>query len=31
VELGETYPRPGIDHRVGRERALAADAKVRNA
>jgi deoxyribodipyrimidine photo-lyase len=31
VELGKTYPRPIIDHRVGRERALAAYAKVRNA
>jgi deoxyribodipyrimidine photo-lyase len=31
VELGKTYLRPTIDHRVGRERALAAYAKVRNA
>ena len=31
VELGKTYPRPIIDHKVGRERALAAYAKVRNA
>jgi deoxyribodipyrimidine photo-lyase len=29
VELGTTYPEPIIDHRVGRERALAAYAKVR--
>jgi deoxyribodipyrimidine photo-lyase len=31
VELGKTYPRPIIDHKVGRERALAAYARVRNA
>jgi deoxyribodipyrimidine photo-lyase len=31
VELGSTYPEPIIDHRKGRERALAAYAKVRNA
>ena len=31
VELGKTYPRPIIDHKVGRERALAAYAKLRNA
>jgi deoxyribodipyrimidine photo-lyase len=31
VELGNTYPKPIIDHRKGRERALAAYAKVRNA
>ncbi len=31
VELGKTYPQPLIDHRKGRERALAAYAKVRNA
>jgi deoxyribodipyrimidine photo-lyase len=31
VELGNNYPRPIIDHKVGRERALAAYAKVRNA
>jgi deoxyribodipyrimidine photo-lyase len=31
VELGKTYPAPIIDHRVGRERALAAYAKVRSA
>jgi deoxyribodipyrimidine photo-lyase len=31
VELGKTYPRPIIDHRAGRERALAAYARVRNA
>jgi len=30
VELGKDYPRPIIDHKVGRERALAAYAKVRN-
>jgi hypothetical protein len=29
VELGTTYPGPIIDHRVGRERALKAHAKVR--
>jgi deoxyribodipyrimidine photo-lyase len=29
VELGKTYPEPIIDHRAGRERALAAYAKVR--
>jgi hypothetical protein len=29
VELGTTYPRPIIDHRAGRERALKAYAKVR--
>jgi deoxyribodipyrimidine photo-lyase len=31
VELGTTYPKPIIDHRKGRERALAAYAKVRAA
>jgi deoxyribodipyrimidine photo-lyase len=31
VELGKTYPRPIVDHKVGRERALAAYSKVRNA
>jgi deoxyribodipyrimidine photo-lyase len=31
VELGKTYPRPIVDHRAGRERALAAYARVRNA
>jgi deoxyribodipyrimidine photo-lyase len=31
VTLGQTYPLPIIDHKVGRERALAAYAKVRNA
>ena len=31
VELGNNYPRPIIDHKVGRERALAAYAKLRNA
>jgi deoxyribodipyrimidine photo-lyase len=30
VELGKTYPHPIIDHKVGRERALAAYAKLRN-
>jgi deoxyribodipyrimidine photo-lyase len=30
VELGKTYPEPIVDHRKGRERALAAYAKVRN-
>ena len=29
VELGRTYPQPIVDHRAGRERALAAYAKVR--
>jgi deoxyribodipyrimidine photo-lyase len=31
VELGKTYPWPIVDHKAGRERALAAYAKVRNA
>jgi deoxyribodipyrimidine photo-lyase len=31
VELGSNYPEPIIDHRKGRERALAAYAKVRTA
>jgi deoxyribodipyrimidine photo-lyase len=31
VELGNTYPKPIIDHRKGRERALAAYARVRPA
>jgi deoxyribodipyrimidine photo-lyase len=31
VILGKTYPAPIVDHRVGRERALAAYARVRNA
>ena len=31
VELGKTYPEPIIDHKAGRERALAAYAKVRSA
>ena len=31
ITLGETYPRPIVEHKVGRERALAAYAKVRNA
>ena len=31
VRLGKTYPVPIIDHKVGRERALAAYATVRNA
>jgi len=30
VELGKTYPHPIVDHRTGRERALAAYAKIRN-
>jgi deoxyribodipyrimidine photo-lyase len=30
VELGNSYPEPIVDHKVGRERALAAYAKVRN-
>jgi len=29
VELGQTYPAPIIDHAKGRERALAAYAKIR--
>jgi deoxyribodipyrimidine photo-lyase len=29
IELGKTYPKPIIDHRVGRERALKAYAKIR--
>ena len=29
IELGKTYPRPIIDHKAGRERALKAYAKVR--
>jgi deoxyribodipyrimidine photo-lyase len=29
VELGETYPQPIVDHKKGRERALAAYAKMR--
>jgi deoxyribodipyrimidine photo-lyase len=29
VELGASYPEPIIDHKVGRERALAAYAKLR--
>jgi deoxyribodipyrimidine photo-lyase len=31
VTLGKTYPPPIIDHKLGRERALAAYANVRNA
>jgi deoxyribodipyrimidine photo-lyase len=31
IKLGTTYPHPIVDHRLGRERALAAYAKVRNA
>ena len=31
VELGKTYPEPIVDHRAGRERALAAYAKLRAA
>ena len=30
VELGRDYPRPIIDHKIGRERALAAYARVRD-
>ena len=30
IELGKTYPRPIIDHKVGRERALAAYASIRS-
>jgi deoxyribodipyrimidine photo-lyase len=30
VELGKSYPKPIVDHRAGRERALAAYAKLRN-
>jgi deoxyribodipyrimidine photolyase len=29
--LGKAYPRPIVDHEAGRERALAAYAKIRNA
>jgi deoxyribodipyrimidine photo-lyase len=31
IELGKTYPEPIVDHRIGRERALKAYAKVRAA
>ena len=31
VELGNSYPEPIVNHKVGRERALAAYAKIRNA
>ncbi len=31
VTLGKSYPQPIVDHKVGRERALAAYAKTRNA
>ena len=31
IEIGKTYPEPIIDHRAGRERALAAYAKIRAA
>jgi deoxyribodipyrimidine photo-lyase len=31
VELGKSYPEPIVDHRIARERALAAYAKVRGA
>jgi deoxyribodipyrimidine photo-lyase len=31
VELGKSYPYPIVDHRTGRERALAAYARIRNA
>ena len=30
VELGKTYPQPIVDHKQGRERALAAYAKIRS-
>ena len=30
IELGKTYPRPIVDHKKGRERALAAYASIRN-
>ena len=30
IELGKTYPRPIVDHKAGRERALAAYASIRN-
>ena len=30
VTLGKTYPRPIVDHKAGRERALAAYARVRS-
>jgi len=30
IELGKTYPHPIIDHKKGRERALAAYARIRN-
>jgi deoxyribodipyrimidine photo-lyase len=30
IELGKTYPKPIIDHKQGRERALAAYAKIRS-
>jgi deoxyribodipyrimidine photo-lyase len=30
IELGKTYPRPIVDHKVGRERALTAYASIRN-
>ena len=29
IELGKTYPEPIVDHKQGRERALAAYAKIR--
>jgi deoxyribodipyrimidine photo-lyase len=29
VELGPTYPEPIVDHKLGRERALEAYAKLR--
>jgi deoxyribodipyrimidine photo-lyase len=31
VEIGVTYPEPIIDHKAGRERALAAYARIRGA
>jgi deoxyribodipyrimidine photo-lyase len=30
VNLGKTYPQPIVDHKAGRERALAAYVMVRN-
>jgi deoxyribodipyrimidine photo-lyase len=31
IDLGKTYPEPIVDHKIGRERALKAYAKVRAA
>jgi len=30
ITLGKTYPEPIVDHKLGRERALAAYAKTKN-